>query len=196
MLYHVSLEPIKKFTLRVPQQRLDNEDSITKRICFSKSLEGALSAMPKGKEILDGLFVLKKENNLRPYFHIYMIDEKTLKAEDIVQSEILTQTYKVLDATFTEEVWLLTDKLNLIHKVIEIDNFAYEQKIIPEGAITLIKDLKYEMFNFSKKDLTSFTNKQLLYIFFWVNFKKRYKKRIKKHIQIETICSYLSSLSN
>ena len=96
MLYHVSLTKIEKFQLRIPRERSEIENSSIKRICFSRTLEGAFSAIPRNFQVLDGYLNLKEEFNINPIFYIYMIDEKDLDRKDIIKSNTLKKKMNVL----------------------------------------------------------------------------------------------------
>lgn len=50
-MIHVSFDPVEAFVPRVPSQRIEGEmeeDSVTKRICASSTILGALRGIPSG----------------------------------------------------------------------------------------------------------------------------------------------------
>lgn len=89
MLYHLSKSKnLIKLTPRVPECVVPSyEDSITKRICFSDSIEGCLSAIQEPGE-----------------YYVYNIDQKTYENDLYIPS-----VYDVRDAKYTHEVWILKE---------------------------------------------------------------------------------------
>lgn len=100
MLYHLSFDifnEIKRFKPRIPKNRMKEEDCTTKRICFSKSIEGALLAIPDNK------YFLNKSNEYFPLIKVYEIDENLINDSLLDSSQIAD---KVPDAFKTGECWI------------------------------------------------------------------------------------------
>ena len=87
MLYHISLDLIDEFKLRVPDSSYDDEDKTIKRICFSKSVEGAITAMPYNIKVLSGILNMEKELGLKPLLYVYSIDEREIDLDKIKDSK-------------------------------------------------------------------------------------------------------------
>jgi len=81
MLYHLSLDRIKGGILypRVPESRMEGEDSILKRVCFAERLAGCLTAMPDGINIAKNLIALEERVGIPAIFHLYLTDEQKIK---------------------------------------------------------------------------------------------------------------------
>lgn len=104
-LYHISPDTDflgRLFEPRVPRlsKRAEEiEDVVTPRICFSESVSGCISAMPKYSRnqvaVVGGRFIL------------YEIDTKDFSEEDFVSNEMLVRRKAVYDANITKEWWLL-----------------------------------------------------------------------------------------
>ena len=144
MLYHVSLDLIEKFELRVPESCFDCEDKTIKRICFAKSIEGAITAMPYNINILSGLLNLKKEFDIEPILYVYSIDEKDLSPRDIKDSSELMFECLVSDANITSEVWVLTENIKPKLTAIKVIDFNFDIKRLGNSAMYIVTKLKYE----------------------------------------------------
>lgn len=192
LLYHVSLKSIRNFKLRVPKYRLKGEDKTTKRICFSKTLQGAFSAIPHGPEVVSGLFKIKEICDISPIFHVYVLDTRDLNESDIVDSEQLYLSQRVLDAKLTEEVWILTDNIKPKHKLVEILDFTVEKELILcKNVVEIISRIECNWFDFTPKDINT-NNHVKQGLGFWKWMKKEYKKRNNKELSMDTIRSFLA----
>lgn len=104
-LYHVSADTdiLKRcFEPRIPElsrKAVEIEDVTTPRICFSETVSGCISALPKYSRnkvaVEGGKFVL------------YEIDTAQFAAKDFVSNSTLVKTKSVYDANITKEWWLL-----------------------------------------------------------------------------------------
>lgn len=106
-LYHVSLDITHSgvFDSRVPESRMQDEDSVTPRICVSDSIEGCLTASGFGAHYLgENLF----ENNDLLKVFIFDTEKLGLTSDDVIFPEELYQSGKVDDANLTNEHWVLT----------------------------------------------------------------------------------------
>ena len=191
-LYHVSLESIENFKLRIPKYRLEGEDKTTKRICFSKTIEGAFSAIPHGSEVLAGLFKIKETCDISPIFHVYILDSRNIKKVDIVDSEQLYSSRQTLDAILTEEVWVLTEKIKPKHKLIEIVDFTERQELLlRKNAVKIVSHIECNWFDFTPESID--TNKKVKQgLEFWRWIKDEYKKLNNKELSVATIRSFLT----
>lgn len=189
MLYHVSLSKIDKFELKIPCEKSDNENSTIKRICFSRTIEGAFSAIPRNFQVLDGYLNLKKEFNISPIFYVYMIDEKDLDRKDIIKSSVLKKKMNVLDAIHTSEVWVLTDNIKVSCKVIEVEDFLFDRiRLDNYNRIWKIINLKYR--NLSHDDDSLVRTER-----FWDMLKTRMKEQYNKEFNGYLFRYFISSKS-
>lgn len=189
MLYHVSLTKIEKFELLIPRERSEIENSSIKRICFSRTLEGAFSAMPRNFQVLDGYLNLKEEFNINPIFYIYMIDEKDLDRKDIIKSNTLKKKMNVLDAMHTNEVWILTDDIKVSCKVIEIEDFSFNRiKLNNCNCMWKISNLTYK--NLSHNDTSLIRTEE-----FWDKLRCKIKEESNKDFTGYLFRYFISSKS-
>lgn len=135
MLYHVSFEDVEEFVPKIPEQQLKAEDSSIKRICFAKSIRGALTAMPESYYALKGMMKLKK---IPPLIHVYSIDENTVDFKDTYDIE-----QYVLDAEYTEECWVLNTltKNDYIHEFWYIEDYHFIKKFILDKTYINVLDV-------------------------------------------------------
>lgn len=145
MLYHVSIRKIDEFKLRIPINFLNDENSEIKRICFSRTIEGAISAMPYGFDVMLGLMDLNKRYNIPPIIYVHMVDEREIDRQYILKSKVLKKKSFVPDAKINSEVWLLTNNFNYKIKAIQINDFyMYDAKIGKNEYVRCIDDLSYD----------------------------------------------------
>lgn len=145
MLYHVSTRKIDEFKLRIPINFLNDENSEIKRICFSRTIEGAISAMPYGLDVMLGLMDLNKRYNIPPIIYVHMVDEREIDRQYILKSKVLKKKSFVPDAKINSEVWLLTNNFNYKIKAIQINDFyMYDAKIGKNEYVRCIDDLSYD----------------------------------------------------
>lgn len=115
-LYHVSMgwtETPKLFIPRIPKTRADFEDSVTKRICLSTSIEGCLNAMAE-----------------KPYRSNTKLTIYSCNVESFVGYHKLYMSGKVYDACLTQECWYLKP-LIMEGKQTILKDFACDCKFVP-----------------------------------------------------------------
>lgn len=100
-LYHVSFDPVPCFIPRVPQDRLETEDAVTKRICLSTSITHCLNARPSKGDAIAAALRRKFKLCLFVYAADVPIDQLVTPAE-------LTSLHGVTDAEENQEYWALT----------------------------------------------------------------------------------------
>ncbi len=105
MLYYidVSSKPIiEEFIPRIPENRMDDEDAETERICLAKTLEGCFSASSELEELYS-----RHKSCPNEIFRVYVFDENDiLKEENFTDSYVLWHDGLVPDANITGEVWI------------------------------------------------------------------------------------------
>lgn len=188
MLYHISLEDVSHFSPRIPPVRLDNEDNSTKRICFSESIEGALSAIEGSIKLYSGMLILAEKYNCPPILHIYSINEDDVGSKYIINNEIVST--KVVDAFRTKEVWVTRDiNINeMEHKIVVLKDFVYNPIELNEKAF-----IYYINKIFYKKA----TNEEiLLNKKFWNSLFFEIKKELNKELNNENKREIISFFSN
>lgn len=186
MLYHVSLDEVDFFEPRIPSLTLLDEDNTTKRICFSNTLEGALSALQGSIKLYDGLINLSKDYKCPAIIHIYSIDEKDIGSEFIIENKVVS--IKVPDAIITGEVWV-TQSININemnHNVIILEDFDYkDERFSKNWAIYKINNIAYRI----ATEEEIITNKK-----YWNRFRNEIKKDLDKELtntlKREIICLY------
>lgn len=174
MLYHVSLEEIDYFEPRIPSITLLDEDDTTKRICFSNTLPGALSALQGSIKLYDGLINLSNDSKCPAIIHIYSIEEEDVGNEFIIKNRVVSM--KVPDAIVTGEVWVTRPiEINeMTHQTIVLTDFEYvDEKFLKNWAIYKIKGISCRFA--TQKELES--NKK-----FWDGFAKDIKKDLNKEL--------------
>jgi len=106
IVYHISKDVTHDgvFEPRIPDNRMDNEDAESKRVCVSTSIAGCFTSMPMGASQLDVTNVEQKG-----YYKLFTIDTDKLgiPSSSIVTSQVLHEEDLVRDAEHTDEVWLL-----------------------------------------------------------------------------------------
>lgn len=186
MLYHVSLDLVENFKLRVPESCYEGEDKAVKRICFAKTLEGAITAMPYNINILSGLLNMKKEFGVEPILHIYAIDEKDLSPKDVKDSSELVYECLVPDANITGEVWVLTDNINPRLTTVKVKDFNFNAKSFGSMAMYVVESLEYE--KAAECDIVN--NKKV-----WHQINSELKRQLNKSITPDIKRAYIASLS-
>lgn len=131
MLYHLSKNgKLKTLTPKVPEGALpEYEDTKTKRVCFSDSIDGCLSSlMNPGK------------------YYVY------IPKEDIREDSIYYPTVDdVRDAKYTHEVWLLSEiEVKCIGIIKSSDIYLKERHNSGKGRVT-IRIYQYEWLRKYKK---------------------------------------------
>lgn len=122
MLYHVSFVEIPEghFYPRIPSLTGPFEDKTIPRICFSRTIEGAITAMPQGAKALKTILKLQRKNKLIALFHLYTIEENNLPQKNLWHPNRV-QRY-VVDANYTGETWILNQDVFCYHETILISN--------------------------------------------------------------------------
>lgn len=99
LLYHVSTDLVKtkEFFPRVPMSAMDNilEDKTQKRVCFSDSILGAISAIP---EVQSGTLTYNK-------LMLYTLDTEKFKCQYSSSIELFSEGF-VIDSLLTGEYWI------------------------------------------------------------------------------------------
>ena len=117
--YHISQEISlneKEFVPRVPRFRTKDEEGTTKRVCVSKSIEGAIGAFPYKSEITSSVNCKKPT-----YLAVYEVDLNRLEHLDSKDIEEL-----VPDAHLTEECWVL-ENFKIKPSIIKINKLRLER---------------------------------------------------------------------
>lgn len=129
ILYHVTFDLMQDnvFVPRVPETRADSENDTIKRICFSRTVEGALSAMPDGGYRLDE--TIYKFDCLIKVFQLDT-EKLNISPKNILEPEYLYERDYVRDALETEEYWILEDV------------------VIPREDVEILEIINYDMDSF------------------------------------------------
>jgi len=142
-MVHVSFTKIRNNVLvpRIPSILAKGEDDKIKRICFCKSLEKALTAMPYSGKAVYELFMLGKDGILDPLLHVYTpkdIDPCNLLSSDIISS-------LCPDALFTGEVWVMNQKVKCMHHIIRIKDIeVLAHKDIFDNEVFYVDKISFE----------------------------------------------------
>lgn len=102
-LYHISYDKVLNFVLRVPKNRLPEEDSTTPRICLSTSIEKCVNAKPNQAQAL----YLAKKQSFRMAMYVYEFHTDEIAEDKLIGPKQLKEKYHVLDAINNNEYWLL-----------------------------------------------------------------------------------------
>lgn len=101
MNVHVSFDQVQKFTPRVPKQRIQGEDDITKRICVAENVVSALRAIPEAGYAIRGMQLLHMPVVIHAYY---------------LTGDAIVPTLKQLpDQKRTGEKWMLEKPKNVYH---------------------------------------------------------------------------------
>lgn len=187
MLYHVSLEEVNFFEPRIPSLTLLDEDTTTKRICFSNTLEGALSALQGSIKLYDGLINISKDYNCPAIIHIYSIEEENIGDDFIIDNRVVSM--KVPDAIITGEVWVTKpiDIKEMNHQIIVLTDFNYkDEKFLRNWAIYKIEKIFYRLATEKEIEL----NKK-----YWSKFAKDIKQDLDKELTDNLKRAVISSCS-
>lgn len=145
MLYHVSVSKIKgnEFTPRIPKQRIEGEDKTVNRICFCDSIQGCLSAMPTGIQVVKNLLYLSRIGEVTPLLYVYELDETKLPVSNIKYPGQL-KSY-VTDASLTGEHWIINQGVECRERLIKITSFKRQYVRVPgkDTKIDFIVELNY-----------------------------------------------------
>lgn len=103
-LYHISFDPVEALIPRVPEHRAPGEDAETPRICFSETIEDAITAMPKGGQALRGM--LKCRHKITPILYAYIADREADREAYLCPYDIYIK-HHVHDAIANKEWWAI-----------------------------------------------------------------------------------------
>lgn len=149
ILYHVSVERIagNRLWQRIPKDRAEGEDKTMKRICFAKTLEGCITAMPNGVKVARNLSLCELHMGLPAILHIYSIKRSDIPDENIKDSNYLLENNLVPDADETGEVWVVNQDVVCNHSVIRLKSI--ETTIVPcnwreNKMVVKVKDIEFE----------------------------------------------------
>lgn len=118
-LLHLSYDPVEKFMLRVPQNRLKEEDGETKRICLAPSIEDAINAKPGGAAGIR----IAQERKIPLLLYVY---EATIPHESLIPPVEVYKAYGVLDAIHNQEYWA-TEVPQFQESVFVVDHVEFSQ---------------------------------------------------------------------
>lgn len=143
LLVHISFEAVDSFMLRIPNERAPKEDSITPRICFSESMNLAISSMPLGGKALRGM--LKGKPKISPILHVYYCLTRENENVRFVMPEQVQNQYHVEDGIACQEWWVL-DTPKLSHSVIEVFSAEFVDRIDPYGkSMVIVNNIDYDI---------------------------------------------------
>lgn len=129
MLYHLSENPnLTKITPRIPRYGVEKFENLTiERVCFSKTIEGCLSAL----------------QDITPLsYYVYT----PVKHIDELHHHIPT-IYDVIDGPSNDEIWILEDvEVECIGKVLSLEN-DYNKEIYTKKGTCWFHHYKYEFVN-------------------------------------------------
>lgn len=125
MLYHISLDPVEKFMLKIPNEIMSDENNTIPRICFSRTKEGAMTAIPCSVNLAAGLLNMKRKLGVIPLMYLYKVDESKIDDKYIIGSGEIKEKYFVKDAEITNEVWVLTDNIDVSCEVVKVEDFYF-----------------------------------------------------------------------
>lgn len=144
LLYHVTsdLNHNGVFIPRIPENvEIYDEDETTPRICVSNSIEGCLTSMPNGGDDLSNLLEYC-DNKLKVF--VFDTNKLGINDENIINSKLLVDKYRVHDAILTGEHWLLNPVSLTESSIINITSFDTELITMEYGyTIGKIHNLKY-----------------------------------------------------
>lgn len=148
------------FFPRVPQSRHPlGEDDKTPRVSVSTSVAGCFTAIPGGGDELDWL--LKKQAGI---FKLFQINTEKLGIlnDQIIPPSTLFQNHSVIDATFSNEHWILTSfevptEDSHIIMIKELNNEKYTELDLPLPSTPshykrIVTDVTYQSADLKKGD--------------------------------------------
>lgn len=146
LFYHISsdLHHNGEFTPRIPSTRAKNEDTTLPRICVSRTIEGAVSAIPGGGTRLDEL-ITANDGFLKLF--IFDSDVLDLNDDNMIDSDTLYEKGLVHDAIITDEYWItvpvtVPESHQQIIIPFEWDEEVYD--VIPYHIVQLSETEKYD----------------------------------------------------
>jgi hypothetical protein len=121
MLYHVSTDislEEKTFIPRIPKYRISGEDTFSKRICVSNSIQNCISSFPYKNDLMWNF-------RTRPVFlSVYEVNESTFSKEEIKYPEEIVDN--VMDSIDNQEHWI-TKEFSAIPSLIKIKNLNFSR---------------------------------------------------------------------
>ena len=129
MLYFIDLpkrEVIKKFTPRIPNTMMEDENNCIERICLSNSISGCITSAPWGNRHIEDF-------PDKAVFRVYEFSEDDIEEGNLIRPEKLYENDMVRDADITNEHWVINQTLKPKRIFyVEIKNYMLEVKdIIP-----------------------------------------------------------------
>lgn len=130
-LYHLTKDLTHNgmFYPRVPTNRAEIEDDVTPRICFSNSIEGALTAIP-----VPGSSFAELNESFGCVWKVFELDTDTIPSQSTINPKELYHDGKVLDAWLTGEHWV-TQPIDLSQSAyyimvneLEVDEIGIEER--------------------------------------------------------------------
>lgn len=143
LLYHVSHSEVNRpFTPRVPNVRMEGENSTMNRICVCDTLEGCFSAMPSGGAQLDIL----QEDTLG-FYYVYTFDTETISEGNLMTPKELYQQDLVEDAELTGEYWILEEVQPIKKEVIFLEDWQENSAdVYPHEVLRLIEEEHWDVY--------------------------------------------------
>lgn len=149
ILYHVSASRIvgNKLWQRIPKDRAEGENKTIERICFGKTFEGCITAMPNGVKLAENLSLCEIQMGLPAILHIYSIKKSDIQEGNVRDSEFLIKNKLVPDADVTGEEWVINQDVVCNHSVIRLKYI--DKEIIPcdwkeNNIVVKVKHVEFE----------------------------------------------------
>lgn len=146
MLYHISTNVSHDGTFipSIPERRMADEESDTKRVCVAATIEGCFSALPSGGSRINELI-----EETGGVFRVFHIDTEVcgIPEEAIWNDQYLYENGLVPDAAHTEEHWILESFTCAKSHLIMIGSFEEQSAdIIPHPVMQLMleEDADYD----------------------------------------------------
>lgn len=157
-LYHISLDisrngQTKVFLPRIPKHRVEYEDNITPRICFSRSIKGALNSFPYKDKLANKEFLRKGET----YISVFELEANSVSFRSPTEISRF-----VPDAELNEEHWV-TEPVELQQVVYRVDFLELAMSIDGEQCGRVVEcDIRKPILSESEHyEITVFSRSQL-----------------------------------
>lgn len=117
ILYHISLNlenEVEKFIPRLPSAVYEGEDSTTRRISVSSSIEGALTSVPFGGrrlEVTQCELADSHGDDEVLFIRVFEFDSEKIKEENLFSPNKLWLEGFVPDAEVCEEYWIVNQEV-------------------------------------------------------------------------------------
>lgn len=132
ILYHVCFAEYSEgdlFVPRVPGIRAFNENANLKRICLSRTISGAISAVPWGGKDFEDMMIDTSKGYRSYPIKVYEFDTKDIEPCNIIAPKELYQSDSVRDAIINEEYWVINQTLKPKKSYfISVDSCDYEEE--------------------------------------------------------------------